>query len=291
MRSINEVFSGEFAHAHRGVVQKLRPDEFNLNALRLGYSESWPALGASVDVFILSVGRKGAEQRQIWAGFVTDVQPSAIVAGRFRFCVDSFRYVGDHDLRAVPDGAFYGNGGGGGARVYVSNGGSGQHPTDRTAPGEKDSIPDGAMERRLVWVRKNHHRFRDPVWRHWEGRCAVVDQDCDGLLVASHIHPWARSTPKEKTDPDNGLLLCSPLDTLFDRGWVSFSDEGQMLVKPELSALTRQAFGLRDSLRIARTHKLNDKMKAYLARHRERYGFDGVPRDIVSGQGTTTSSL
>lgn len=50
-------------------------------------------------------------------------------------------------------------------------------------------IPEGSTERRLVWVRKHHQKFRDPVWRHSKGRCAVSKSECEGLLVASHIFP------------------------------------------------------------------------------------------------------
>lgn len=44
------------------------------------------------------------------------------------------------------------------------------------------------------------------------GRRAVHDQECRGLLVASHIVPWRLSSGKEKTDRHNGLLLSASLD-------------------------------------------------------------------------------
>lgn len=274
--SIQEVFAGEFAGATSAVVQKLRPDEHNLQSRDLSFTESWPTLKQRSDVLVLSLGEKGARRRQVLAGFITDLHPSIIYPGRFRFYVERFRSIGIHALDFTPDGDFYGTGGGGGSRIYVSNqrhvkgSSSGQQ-----RQGEDDTIPEGAMERRLVWVRKNHHRFRDPVWKHWEGRCAVTDADCNGLLVASHIHPWARSTPAEKTDPHNGLLLSVPLDSLFDRGWISFRDTGEMIVKASLSPDTRSVFGVQDDgLCIRRAEKISAKMRRYLERHRTFYGFD-----------------
>jgi hypothetical protein len=276
MRSIQEIFSGEFADATLAVIQKLRADERNLKAMNSGFTESWPPLPAErpADVFVLSIGKEDSKCQEIWAGYINDIQPST--ASRFRFYVDRFRHIGEHDLEAVSDADFYGHGGGGGSRNYAANlsqTGRGKHiPKPLNLDGSR---AEGATERRLVWVRKNHRQFRDPVWRHWEGKCAVTGADCNGLLVASHIHPWARSTPKEKTDPNNGLLLSVPLDKLFDRGWISFSNSGEVLVKPLLSEETRSIFGLlKENMSIKRMEKVNDKMLAYIERHRTFHGFD-----------------
>lgn len=274
MRSIQDVFSGELADATLAVIQKIRRDERNLNALNSAFTESWPPLPPEkpADVFVLAIEKKGDSKRQeIWAGFINDCQPST--NDRFRFYVDRFRLVGEHNLAVVSDAVFYGHGGGGGSRNYAFN----SAPSKRTIPPESLEqdvpVPEGENELRLVWVRKNHGKFRDPVWRHWEGKCAVTGADCDGLLVASHIHPWAKSTPKEKTDKDNGLLLSVPLDKLFDRGWISFSDTGAMLVKPLLSPQTQNLFGLQKNMRL-RMSKVSVEMLNYIARHRAFHGFD-----------------
>lgn len=274
MRSIKEVFAGEFADAKLAVVQKLRPDNHNLQALKLGFTESWPPLSKPADVFILSLGEDGGRRREILAGFITDTQPSDIYDKRFRFYVDRFKRIGEHDLELATDAQFYDNGGGGGSRNYAINPKKDNKP-DRPPLDPYGLVPDGAMERRLVWVRINHHRFRDPVWRHWDNQCAVTGADCNGLLVASHIHPWAKSTPREKTDFNNGLLLSVPLDALFDRGWISFSSSGKMLINPLLSPETCSIFGLRQgSMGIRKKEKISVKMREYLKRHRAFHGFE-----------------
>jgi len=38
------------------------------------------------------------------------------------------------------------------------------------------------------------------------------------------------SNDREKLDGNNGLLLASPIDHLFDKGYLSFSDFGVLLV-------------------------------------------------------------
>lgn len=275
VKSIQEIFFGEFEKATLAVIQKLRPDDHNLSALNSGFTESWPPLHPDrhADVFVLAMGKNdGSKRREIWAGFIKDQQPST--AQRFRFYVDRFRLIGEHDLDVVSDSNFYGHGGGGGSRNYAFNlsqkkGNHIEKLVNFVLP-----IADGENELRLVWVRKNHHKFRDPVWNHWEGRCAVTDSDCNGLLVVSHIHPWSKSTPKERTDSNNGLLLSVPLDKLFDRGWISFSSSGKMLVKPLLSMETRAHFGLQKKGMNLRMCNVTSEMLEYIERHRVFHGFD-----------------
>lgn len=280
MKSAQEIFAGDFSGAKIAVVQKLHANEKNNSAMESGYTENWPPLTKPADVFVLSVGEEAEKKRKIWAGFIDDFEPSEHHEKRFRFNVDRFRFIGEHDLDEVPDAEFYGSGGGGGSRNYITNrSGASKNGTVSNTFDFESGIPEGAMERRLVWVRKNHHRFRDPVWQHWEGRCAVTDAACDGLLIASHIFPWARSTPKEKTDPQNGLLLAAPLDKLFDRGWISFSDSGELLVKKFLSKETRAIFGIsKKDLGIDRVEKIGARMKIYLGRHRNFYGLTDTAR-------------
>lgn len=274
MKSIQEIFSGEFENATLAVIQKLRPDERNLTALKSGFTESWPPLAAdrTADMFVLDIGKNdGSDVRELWAGFINDRQPST--AKRFRFYVDRFRLIGEHDIDVVSDSEFYNNGGGGGSRNYVFN--QSQKVRIRTPklPDLDAQVAEGENERRLVWVRKNHGKFRDPVWLHWEGKCAVTNADCNGLLIASHIHPWAKSTPKEKTDKNNGLLLSVPLDKLFDRGWISFSKSGKMLIKPLLSKETQTLFGIQKEGMCLRMSKVSKQMLEYIERHRNFHGF------------------
>jgi predicted restriction endonuclease len=54
-------------------------------------------------------------------------------------------------------------------------------------------------------------------------------------LRASHIKPWAAADNDEKLDGYNGLLLSPHVDHLFDRGFISFKDSGDILVSKELN--------------------------------------------------------
>lgn len=273
MDSIQDVFTftDDFRHANNLVIERCRPDEHNLGAFRENYSESWPAVNQSYDLFGVALKLEGyPRKREIWVGTLKDVVPSENYPGRFRFYVDKFRRVGVHDRAVVSDANFYGNGGGGGHRVLVRN------KSTLTQKGSESDAPIGSMEERLRWVRVNHKIFRDKVWAHWTGKCAVYEIECNGLLIASHIYPWSLSSSEQKTDVDNGLLLSAPLDYLFDRGYISFDESGKILKKSGVDAETWAVFGLTESesATIAiRKQKITDRMKEYLRRHRQYHGF------------------
>jgi len=85
--------------------------------------------------------------------------------------------------------------------------------------------------------------------RKWQGkyRCDLLEE-CpycpitliadDRLLIASHIKPWAHSEPHEKIDPKNGFMFTPTYDFLFDRGYISFSNEKEIIISPWLSKFT-----------------------------------------------------
>lgn len=65
------------------------------------------------------------------------------------------------------------------------------------------------------------------------------------LLRASHIKPWAEcSTDDERLDVFNGLLLAPHLDALFDAGWVTFDDDGMVLVSASLPSDAAMLLGV-----------------------------------------------
>jgi len=283
MNSIQEIFQREFAGATSAVVQKMRRDEHNVAALRRNYTEHWPTLTEQYELVVVAIEEElgNEKRREIWCGFLEDVQWTGLghKGPVYRFLADRFQLLGIHDRDRVSDAKFYGNGGGGGSRVKAYKTGTTSRVSTATPAQE------GMMVQRLVWVRKNHAKFRDPVEQHWEGKCAVADHDCDGhpgLLIASHIYPWARSTPKEKTDVDNGLLLSSPIDRLFDQGLISFADDGMMLVSDDLAPRTKHVFGLKTGMKIANSKKISKGMKKYLAKHRRLHGFRAANKTVSS---------
>ena len=87
----------------------------------------------------------------------------------------------------------------------------------------------------LVKSRRGQGIFKANV-RMIEKTCRVTGVSNIKHLRASHIKPWTVSSDKEKIDGYNGLLLSPHVDHLFDRGFISFQDSGNMLISKSLSS-------------------------------------------------------
>ncbi len=72
--------------------------------------------------------------------------------------------------------------------------------------------------------------------------------------------------PEEKLDIDNGFLLCPNHDRLFDKGFISFADDGTILLSDYLSQNDRIFTNVDPNKRII----LTEQNKEYLAYHREK---------------------
>lgn len=268
LKNVQSIFTGRFATAKFAIVQRCDDIEKNRKAISNNYTTHWDKLPINTDLIVLAIGDNIS--KEIWVGKLIDQRPETIEdRKKFGFLVDNFDLIGIHELASTSDADFYGNGGGGGSRVKVTSSSSFQ---DKNIRVNNVGGVVGEMVRRLIWVRKNHKQFQDPVFRHWEGKCAVTNARCEGLLVASHIKPWSQSNPHEKTDCHNGLLLASSLDALFDRGMISFDDNGLLIRHKRLSSKTARIFGLRKEYRLI-SEKVTPDMKCYLKWHREYFKF------------------
>lgn len=98
--------------------------------------------------------------------------------------------------------------------------------------------------------------------------CPITMVNDDRLLIASHIKPWAASTDKEKVDPKNGYMLTPLYDKLFDRGFITFTEDKHMHVSNWLSPRNCKRLGLKDDVYIQHL-PMDDKRKEYLKYHRE----------------------
>ncbi len=83
----------------------------------------------------------------------------------------------------------------------------------------------------LVLARRGQGLFRERVQRI-EAHCRITRVDRPEHLRASHCKPWRDCTHAERLDAENGLLLTPSIDHLFDRGFISFADDGRVLVSP-----------------------------------------------------------
>jgi hypothetical protein len=103
------------------------------------------------------------------------------------------------------------------------------------------ALPSTTEAERLIIQRIGQDVFRDALMDLWSGRCALTGLDQPEMLRASHMKPWARcESDAERLDPMNGLLLAAHWDAAFDRGLVSFTDDGTPLLSSTLSITARK---------------------------------------------------
>lgn len=123
---------------------------------------------------------------------------------------------------------------------------------------------------RIVKERVGQTYFRRALLDYWSGRCPITGISDEPLLRASHIVPWAECrSDEERLDVFNGLLLAAHWDAAFDRGLVTFDDNGGVLIKPQLSAAALELLAPDRAQPIP----LDDAHRAQLAWHRAHFGF------------------
>ncbi len=128
------------------------------------------------------------------------------------------------------------------------------------------ALPQSTDAERLVVQRLGQDLFRRALLDYWRGRCCVTGLAVPELLRASHIKPWALcDSDDERLDVFNGLLLAPHLDALFDGGWVSFDDAGELLVSTTLPHEALALFNLQRSLRV--DYQTSQHLR-YMAFHR-----------------------
>ena len=132
------------------------------------------------------------------------------------------------------------------------------------------SLPRTTEAERLVIQRIGQDVFHDALMDYWGGRCPLTGITEPALLRASHIVPWSDCSDEQRLDVHNGLLLSALWDAAFDKGLVSFNDDGMARVSSSLSEAAGDALGVAG---VPPLPGLRDAHRANLAAHRARHGF------------------
>jgi HNH endonuclease/EVE domain-containing protein len=119
----------------------------------------------------------------------------------------------------------------------------------------------------LILARIGQDKFRSNLLSV-EKRCRVTGVDDSRLLRASHIKPWrCCDTNEERLDGENGLLLAPHIDHLFDRGYISFENDGLLLLSDAISREQLELLGLKVGSEI-NVGLFRPTQARYLAYHR-----------------------
>ncbi|WP_143107469.1 HNH endonuclease [Burkholderia pseudomallei] len=130
----------------------------------------------------------------------------------------------------------------------------------------KKHLPQTTEAERLAVQRVGQDLYRSALMDYWQGRCCVTGLAVPALLRASHIKPWAKcQSDEERLDVFNGFLLAPHVDALFDGGWISFSDQGNLLVSDALTSAGRTQLGVSNEWKI---RNLKPAHVPYLMFHR-----------------------
>jgi len=132
----------------------------------------------------------------------------------------------------------------------------------------KDGAVDSTTKEMLVAARVGQGVFKKRI-SEFERSCRLTRLETSSLLIASHIKPWRLcDTASERLDGANGLLLAPHVDLLFDRGLISFTDEGDVLVSSRLRLVDLDALGLKDACGV-RGKAFQRRQAVYLRFHRD----------------------
>ncbi len=116
----------------------------------------------------------------------------------------------------------------------------------------------------LIRARRGHGLFRRNL-EEIEGGCRLTQLLDRRHLLASHIKPWRESNDAEKLDGFNGLLFSPHIAHLFDRGYISFADDGTLLISRHLNPRVLNVWNLETSAKI---EAFRPEQRVYLDHHR-----------------------
>lgn len=119
----------------------------------------------------------------------------------------------------------------------------------------------------IVLARRGQGRFKLNVMRI-ERACRITGVTREEHLRASHCKPWRDATNEERLDGENGLLLTPNADHLFDRGFIGFDANGDVLISPVAHVESLKRMGLEPDRKL-NVGRFSEGQQHYLTFHRD----------------------
>ncbi|MDD4625235.1 MAG: HNH endonuclease [Candidatus Paceibacterota bacterium] len=130
---------------------------------------------------------------------------------------------------------------------------------------EQKRLPEREKEK-LVKARIGQGAYRQKLLEE-SSECIITRVNDERILMASHIKPWSVSNDTEKIDHNNGLVLTPTYDKLFDQGFITFENDGSIIISPYISPLNIKKLNLTQGKKY--TFPRTNKREEYLAYHRD----------------------
>ena len=126
----------------------------------------------------------------------------------------------------------------------------------------------GTTERiAVVLARRGQGLFKQRVMRI-ERACRVTGVTVEAHLRASHCKPWRDASNQERLDGENGLLLTPTMDHLFDRGFIGFEGNGNLIIAPVADRSSMERMGVLSN-RLLNVGAFSEGQRSYLEFHRQ----------------------
>ena len=119
----------------------------------------------------------------------------------------------------------------------------------------------------LIKARRGQGKYRELVLLR-EPRCRITLVDKPEHLIASHIKPWRSASNEERLDPENGFMLTPTIDHLFDKGFISFENDGSILLAEVADEKSLMKMGVIEGNAPKNIGELSMPQKEYLNWHR-----------------------
>lgn len=133
---------------------------------------------------------------------------------------------------------------------------------------EQDTRIPVTEKRQVILARRGQGKFRERV-SMIERACRITRVNWPEHLRASHCKPWRDCTSNdERLDGENGLLLTPTADHLFDRGFISFENNGDLLISPVVHWESLKRMGIPPDKR-RNVGALSEGQRRYLEYHRD----------------------
>jgi predicted restriction endonuclease len=117
----------------------------------------------------------------------------------------------------------------------------------------------------MINSRRGQGVFKAQV-RQIERACRVTKVTNPRHLIASHIKPWKKSNDAEKISGYNGLLLAPHIDHLFDKGFISFKENGDLIFSTHLDTVVINQWKIEKNINVGSFRK---EQQQFLEYHRD----------------------
>ncbi len=137
--------------------------------------------------------------------------------------------------------------------------------------GDNKKFEDQLRVRQEHNVRNSKYQkyFKEKLKIIWNNECPITQISDIKLLIGAHIKPFAKCNPSEAFDEFNGILLSPNIDLVFELGYVSFTDDGKVLLSNEIDKVLLNKLGINEKQRI----KFQEHHAKYLGWHRREHKF------------------